>query len=270
MEKKLQELIKDQFKGLSLTQKDEMKLAASSGCSLLEVQAVAMDLGVVPLRYQRNLESLTLAEQRRLLQSRVTVVGCGGLGGLVLEELARIGVGQISAWDYDCFEEHNLNRQFMSQADIIGFSKVEAAAHRVHSVNPGIVFNGIKRKFTADEGRESLQDQQVVVDALDSAQARLGLSQACRDQGIPLVHGAVNGWYGQVATQFPGDFTIEQLYLGRTPGEEDQSALVFAAAMVASWQVSEVIKIILNKGNFLRQKIMLIDMLSLSLDIIDF
>lgn len=269
MEKKLQELIKYQVKGLSLNLQDEMKLAASSGRSCLEVQAAAMELGLVPLRYQRNLGSISLAEQQQLAHSRVTVVGCGGLGGLVIEELARIGIGEISAWDDDCFEEHNLNRQFMSQADLIGYSKVEAAALRVQRINPGIVFHGIKRKFTG-EGKELLQEQEVVVDALDHIRARLDLSQACRDLGIPLVHGAVKGWYGQVTTQFPGDTAIEQLYLGSMAGQEDKSILVFVASMVASWQVSEVIKIILNKGNTLRNKIMLIDMLSMSLDIIDF
>ncbi len=270
MKKKLLEILDDQKYSLSFSISDELSIAGKTGCSLSQVEDAALAQGIVPLRYQRNLKAISIDEQRRLLHSRVGVIGCGGLGGFVIEELARLGIGEISAWDYDYFQEHNLNRQLMSEPRLIGQSKIEVVGKRVRRINPGIKFNGIYRDFEGQEDRELLKQQQVMVDALDSVQARLELSRTCHDLGIPMVHGAVNTWYGQVSTQFPGEHVIEQIYEGKDKYRlEEKSVLVFVAAMVASLQAAEVLKIILNRGVLLRQKIMLIDMLSMYMEIID-
>lgn len=270
MKKKLLEILDDQKYSLSFSISDELSIAGKTGCSLSQVEDAALAQGIVPLRYQRNLEAISIDEQRRLLHSRVGVIGCGGLGGFVIEELARLGIGELSAWDYDYFQEHNLNRQLMSEPRLVGQSKIEVVGRRVRRINPGIKFNGIYRDFEGQEDRELLKQQQVIVDALDSVQHRLELSRTCHDLGVPMVHGAVNTWYGQVSTQFPGEDVIEQIYAGKDKYRlEEKSVLVFVAAMVASLQAAEVLKIILNRGNLLRQKIMLIDMLSMDMEIID-
>ncbi len=270
MKSKLVELLNDQQYSVSFALSDELNIAGKTGCSLIQVEDAALEQGIVPLRYQRNLGAITIDEQRRLLHSRVGIIGCGGLGGFVIEELARLGIGEISVWDYDYFQEHNLNRQLMSELRLIGHAKIEAAGQRVRRINPGIKFNGMYRQFDEKEDSGLLKHQQVMVDALDSIQARLDLSKACRDLGIPMVHGAVNTWYGQVSTQFPGEDVIEQIYAGKDKYRiEEKSVLVFVASLVASLQVAEVLKILLNRGNLLRQKIMLIDTLSMDTEIID-
>jgi len=272
MNDKLKELLNDKQFGIPFTLNNEESIAEKTGSSLKEIEDVAMSQGIVPLRFQRNLGAISLEEQRILLHSKVSVIGCGGLGGFVIEELARLGVGEISAWDYDYFEEHNLNRQLMSETRLIGQSKTEAVSKRVNKINPLVKLNSIYREFNEDAGKEMLKEQQVVVDALDNIKSRLELSETCRCMGIPLVHGAVNTWYGQVSTQFPGENVIEQLYEGKETsmsGVKKPSVLVFMPAMVASLQVAEVLKILLNRGNLLRQKIMMLDMLSMDIEVID-
>jgi molybdopterin/thiamine biosynthesis adenylyltransferase len=202
----------------------------------------------------------------------VAIVGCGGLGGYVIEELARLGVGSITAWDYDCFEEHNINRQLNAQLNNLGQSKVDMAARRVKTINPVVEFIGLPYKFGDETGREYLTGIQVVIDALDNIPSRLMLADACRNLNIPLVHGAVGGWYGQITTQLPGDNTVEQLY-GQNKNDQGiesaQGVLSFVPAMVASLQVAEVIKLILGKGDLLRGKIMFINLLDMDIEIME-
>ncbi len=272
MKENLKELLEDSQYAISFSLVDEASIAEKIGSSLTKIEDAAMEQGIVPLRYQRNLGAISLEEQRKLMHAKVSVIGCGGLGGFVIEELARLGVGEISGWDYDYFQEHNLNRQLMSETRLIGQSKTEAAAKRLNRINPLVKFNGVYREFNDDEGREMLKEQQVVVDAVDNINTRLELSKTCRELGIPLVHGAVNTWYGQVATQFPGENTIEQLYQGKEnsgPSNHKPSVLVFLPAMVASLQVAEVLKILLGRGDLLRKKLMSVDMLSMDIEVID-
>jgi molybdopterin-synthase adenylyltransferase len=104
--------------------------------SVAEVEGITLGLGLLPARYQRNQQTLTVYDQLKLFRSRVAVIGCGGLGGYVIEELARLGVGTIYAIDPDTFQEHNLNRQLLSSTANLGRAKVEIAAARVAEINP--------------------------------------------------------------------------------------------------------------------------------------
>ena len=88
-------------------------------------------------RYARNIPALTGAECEILRQKRVLVVGCGGLGGHIIDQLARIGVGAIRAVDGDVFEETNLNRQFLSSVPLLGVSKAKAAADHIAAARAG-------------------------------------------------------------------------------------------------------------------------------------
>src|SRR6185369_3162533 len=102
------------------------------------VEEVALDRGILPARYQRNRKAISVQDQLTLFRSRVAVIGCGGLGGYVVEELARLGVGTIVVIDPDVFEEHNLNRQLFSSPANLDTAKVEAAAKRIGEVNPAV------------------------------------------------------------------------------------------------------------------------------------
>ena len=239
--------------------------AAIAQCSVSarEVEDTALRQGLLPARYQRNQRALTTEHQLQLFQARVAVIGCGGLGGYVIEQLARVGVGQLVAVDPDVFEDHNLNRQLLATSETLGRSKAEAAAQRVATVNPAVEVTVMVEEFALANSPLVLAGVTVAVDGLDSIPARQALATACAAANIPLVHGAVAGWYGRVATQVPGDKTIERLYPGaaRERGVEvDLGVLPCAAAAVASVQVAEVIKLIVAEGSPLRRRCLTLDL----------
>jgi molybdopterin-synthase adenylyltransferase len=243
------------------------------GLSLGQVEEAALELGLLPARYQRNRQAISIEGQLALCRSRVAVIGCGGLGGYVIEQLARLGVGQILAIDPDVFEEHNLNRQLLSSPRNLGLAKAEAARARVAEINPAVTLTPLQVAFGSANGPELLQGVQVVADALDSIPVRLELAQVCKDLGLPLVHGAIGGWYGHVATQFPGENTLQSIYKSWTEGKGIEKQLgnpAFTPAVVASLEVTEVCKIVLGEGALLRNRKLAVDLLAMEFHDIGF
>ena len=243
-------------------------VAKRFGLTLAQAEETILTLGYLPARYQRNRTTLTQSGQLELFRSRVAVIGCGGLGGYVIEELARLGVGQLVAIDPDVFEEHNLNRQLLSSPRSLGQAKVEMAAARVAEVNPAVTLTPWQVAFGAANGDELFQGVQVVVDALDSIPVRLELVEVCSRLGIPLVHGAIAGWYGHVATQFPGEQSIQKIYASWVEGKGIEQQLgnpSFTPAVVASLEVAEVCKVLLGQGEPLQRRQLAIDLLEMEI-----
>jgi molybdopterin/thiamine biosynthesis adenylyltransferase len=240
------------------------------GLSHAAVEGIALENGLLPARYQRNRNIISVAEQARLFRSRVAVIGCGGLGGYIIEELARLGVGQIVAIDPDIFEEHNLNRQILSTPATLGKAKVEAALERVEQINPAVTVTAVKDAFCSANGCDLLAGVTVAIDALDSISYRLELAEVSNTMGIPMVHGAIGGWYGHVATQFPGEKTVQVIYRHWVAGKGIEQHLgnpSFTPAVVASLQVAEVCKIVLGKGELLRNRKLAIDLLEMEVNV---
>lgn len=223
-------------------------------------------------RYERNIGILTPEENDRLQSVRVCVAGCGGLGGYIIEELARLGIGYITAVDGDEFQENNLNRQIFSSEKTLGRPKVQVAEERIHVVNSGVELQAVERYLT-EENADSIitPDHQVVLDALDNISSRRCLEDCCRRQNIPLVHGAIAGWHGQVAVIMPGDRVFEKLY----PEDADKGAEMetgnpaFIPAMVASIQVAEALKLLLGRSGVLRNRLLTIDLLEHEYEVIE-
>ena len=258
--------LKDHATGDLIPWSCQVDAARLFGLTLAETEEVILEQGLLPARYQRNRQTISTSSQRELFRSSVAVIGCGGLGGYVIEELARLGVGRIAAIDPDVFEEHNLNRQLLSTPLTLGQAKVEAAAKRVAQINPAVRLTPLRKAFGPDNGQELLRGVTVAVDALDSIPVRLALAETCTTLGIPLVHGAIGGWYGHVATQFPGEQSVQKIYGAWTEGKGVEQHLgnpSFTPAVVASLQVAEVCKIILGEGNPLRRRQLAIDLLSM-------
>lgn len=197
-------------------------------------------------RYARNIPALTEAECQLLRQKKVLVVGCGGLGGHILDQLARIGVGSIRAVDGDVFEETNLNRQLLSEVSLLGTAKAEAAADRIRRVNPGVSIHAVEAFLTEENADALLDGCDMVLDALDNIQSRKILASACEKAGIPYVYGAIQGWVSQAAVSMPGDNLIELLF----PEDveiRDKSVLSFTPALCASLQVSLCVKLLTGR-----------------------
>ena len=197
-------------------------------------------------RYSRNLPALSEAECLKLQKKRILVVGCGGLGGHIIDQLARIGVGCLRVVDGDVFDPSNLNRQLLSSVPLLGVSKAKAAAEHTARVNPDIQIEAVENYLTEDNVMELLADCDIVLDALDNIPSRKLLASACAEVGIPYVYGAIQGWVAQAAVSMPGDQLIEALY----PEEleiSDKSVLSFTPALCASLQTSLCVKYLVGR-----------------------
>jgi molybdopterin/thiamine biosynthesis adenylyltransferase len=236
--------------------------------SLSKVEETALELGILPVRYQRNRQTISILQQYKLFLSKVVIIGCGGLGGYLIEELARLGVGNLVLIDSDVIEEHNLNRQLLSSLDVLNRAKVEVAAERVRAINPAVTVTPLQTVFSSDNGRELMQGADLVLDGLDTIPARLELAKICHEMSIPLVHGAIGGWYGQVATQMPGEDISPQIFGMSPPNkgiESDMGNPSFTPAVVGSLQAAEACKILLREGKCLSKRILFINLLDMEI-----
>lgn len=221
-------------------------------------------------RYQRN-GIVTYEEQMLMKQKKVCVIGCGGLGGYIIEMLSRFGIGTMTVVDGDVFDATNLNRQLLSTLNTLGKSKAFTAAERVENIDSSLTVQVVATVLDRENASDILKGHDVVVDALDSNSARLILLDACKELNIPLVHGAIGGWFGQVSTVFPEDEFIRSRVRGMAnKGIEKQIGNPsFTPACIASIQVAEVVKVLLGRGELLREKIMFIDLLNNEIEILD-
>ena len=267
MDRSLQARIRESAKaedGIKAITLDRVRaLASEFGISPREVELTALEIHILPRRYLRSLGTVGWEGQIKLLRSTVAVVGLGGLGGNVVEGLARMGVGRLIVVDGDVFVDHNLNRQVLSAEDDLGLLKVEVARARVAQINAAVEVIVHPEEATRENLPRLLEGAEVVVDALDRLPSRLMLQEVAQKLGIPMVHGAIAGYFGQVMTIFPGDEGLRALYGGGSvPQQGVEVQLGCPAAtpmMVAAWQVQEVLKILLGRGQLLRHKMLFMD-----------
>lgn len=239
---------------------DVRRLAIRYDLSPLDVEVFSLEAGIVPARYHRNIGTVGIEGQLKLLRARVGVCGLGGLGGHAVELLARMGVGHLVLADGDRFAETNLNRQVLCREIDLGRPKAERARERALAVNSSLDVTAHRGYLGAGDMREVFAGSQAVVDALDNVPSRLALQEGCAELGIPMVHGAIAGNAGQVMTVYPGDPGLKALY---QPGEErgvevvegNPSAL---PALIAALQVQEVVKIVCG-GETIRHGFLFLD-----------
>lgn len=222
-------------------------------------------------RYNRNMNMLSPEENEKLRSFKACVVGCGGLGGYVIELLGRLGIGTITAVDGDVFDETNLNRQLLSTEEILGKSKAFAAAERMKKVNSDVTVLPVQAFVTEENCGDIIQGHDIVIDALDNMTARRLLEACCEQQNIPMIHGAIAGWYGQVSTIMPGDGTLRKIY----PPDENKGVETelgnpsFSPALVASIETAEALKVLLRRGDILQNKLLTIDLYRQEYEIFD-
>ena len=197
-------------------------------------------------RYERNFPALTREEFALLRRKRVAVIGCGGLGGHIIELLCRLGVGSIRAVDGDVFEPSNLNRQLLSEAEVLGRPKAQIAAQRVRRVNPDVEVSGVWTYLNEGNALGLLEGCDVAVDALDNIASRKVLAEACRRAGIPYVYGAIQGWVAQAAVSMPGDGLIDKLFPPHVQ-IRDKSVLSFTPALCAAMQAALCAKLLVDR-----------------------
>ncbi len=220
-------------------------------------------------RYDRNIGTITIGEQQMLKTKSVCVIGCGGLGGGVIENLVRIGVGRLTVVDGDSFDVSNLNRQVLSNENNLGKSKALEAAEQMHQINSEVEIRAIEGLLSADNASEIIKGCDAAVDALDNVEARLALEDACEKAEIPLIHGAISGWNGQVGVVMPGSGILHQIYESDMQDGSPTNPS-FTPAVVSALQAAETIKVLLGREDTLRNKLLMMDLLYHEYEVIDF
>ena len=239
-------------------------ISRSRRISTIDVETAALRQGVIPVRYLRNIGTIGSNGQIKLLASTVAVVGAGGLGGTIVELLARQGVGHLVVIDDDCFTERDLNRQIMSTEGNLGQPKVTVAARRTREMNSAITVTTYRERLTRENARRLLSGAQVVADGLDNLPSRFAVEHACRELGIPYVYGTIAGFNGQLMTIFPQDTGLSSIY-GPCSAPSEQGIETATGnpaatpAMIAALQVQEIVKIITGIGAPTRNQILLVD-----------
>ncbi|MBZ9570872.1 HesA/MoeB/ThiF family protein [Methanobrevibacter sp. TMH8] len=160
----------------------------------------------------RQMSIVTKSQQSRFKDAKVAVIGCGGIGGSVIEQLARMGVGKINLVDKDIFDLSNLNRQLISGLDTLGKEKSYSAKERIRNINPYVEVTAFNEELNEDNVEEVIGDSDVVIDALDNLVTRVIISRAAKKLGIPYVHGAIHGTMGQVSVYTPETKSYEEMF----------------------------------------------------------
>ena len=214
-------------------------------------------------RYIRNKQLISEKEQGILSEKTVAVVGLGGLGGHISEQLCRLGVGNLILIDSDVVEQNNLNRQMFATEKTLGIPKTKAAIERLQAVNPNVKYSSHREYLTLENAAEFLRGADIVMDAVDNIPTRYVLEKCCAELGVPFVHGSIGGWWGQVSVIFPGDNIIERIYPKKDAvgAEAKWGNPAFTPAVIASIQTAEALKLLLDKPEILRGKLLRIDLL---------
>jgi molybdopterin/thiamine biosynthesis adenylyltransferase len=215
-------------------------------------------------KYIRQIMLFGEEGQEKLRTATVFVAGTGGLGSPISTYLAVAGVGKIIIADFDIVDPSNLNRQFLHHERDIGREKVKSAEEKLLSLNPEIKVETIKEKITEENAGSIVPPCDLIIDALDNFDTRHVLNRLAVERKIPLIHGAVSGYRGQVTTIipgktpclfciFPGSFKKEVFpVLGTTPG------------LIGAIQANEAIKCLTGQGKLLENRLLLWDGFSCS------
>ena len=178
----------------------------------------------------RQMSIVTRSEQERFKDAKITVIGCGGIGGETIEMLARMGIGELVLVDKDAFDLSNLNRQTLASIADLGLDKSAVAAEKVRLINPYVKVTTFNEHIDQTNIDKVIGDSDIVIDALDNVLTRVIVSRKAKEKKIPYVHGAIHGTLGQITVFLPnGDKTYEEMFnlpsLGKELNEDTVEAL---------------------------------------------
>jgi adenylyltransferase/sulfurtransferase len=207
--------------------------------------------------------------QARLLDSRVLVVGAGGLGSPVILYLAAAGVGTIGVVDDDDVDLSNLQRQILHGTEAIGAPKVDSARAAVAAINPDVRVVPIRARLDRDNARAIIADYQVVADGSDNFPTRFLVNDACRLEGRTLVSAAILRFDGQLATFRPDGPCYRCIYReappeGEIPTCSSAGVLGAIAGTMGALQATEVLKELLGIGDTMAGRLLIYDALSVA------
>jgi len=246
----------------------DTQLSDGDDVYILPAVAGGSDLSEKELdRYSRQvmLEEIGYQGQLKLKQSKVCVVGVGGLGNPIVTRLAAMGVGKLRIVDRDVIELSNLHRQTMFNEDDVGQVKVETAAKKLRKLNPDIVVEELPISINDYTALDVVDGCDVVVDALDSVDARYALNKACIEKKIPFVTGAAVGVTGQSFTILPKESACYHCLFPSLDEDSMPTCSIEGVhpsilSIVGGIEVSEAVKIITGKEPSLKNKVLHVDL----------
>jgi molybdopterin/thiamine biosynthesis adenylyltransferase len=212
-----------------------------------------------PLRYIRQIPLIGEEGQDRLARAEVCICGVGGLGSPVALYLAAAGIGTLHLIDEDLVEMSNLNRQILHRSSTLGMPKVASARMQILELNPGVRVRCSADRIVEGNAPDLIGQADIVIDALDNYEARYILNRAARRVAVPLVHGAVSGFWGQATTLLPGSGPCLQCAVPHPPPEDLHPVLGAVAGVIGSIQALEAIKYLTGTGRLLSEKMLLWD-----------
>jgi molybdopterin/thiamine biosynthesis adenylyltransferase/rhodanese-related sulfurtransferase len=222
-------------------------------------------------RYSRHvlIPEVGLAGQRRLLEASVLVVGAGGLGSPALLYLAAAGIGRLGFVDDDVVDASNLQRQVLHSTAALGEAKVDSAARRIRELNPDVEPVGYRERLTAETVDRVLEDGwDVVVDGADNFPTRYLLNDASVWHGVPVVHGSIFRFEGQLTVFAPGRGPCYRCLFPEPPPPElapscaEGGVLGVLPGVIGSLQGAEALKLVLGIGEPLVGRLLLFDALA--------
>ncbi len=255
---------------------DGMATKLNSGDSIYILPAVAggSELKNEDLqRYSRQimLDEIGFVGLEKLRKAKVCVVGVGGIGNPVVTQLTAMGVGKLKIVDRDIIEISNLHRQHLYTENDIGRVKVEAAKERLEKINSSVEIEALPNSVTKYTAQSIVDGFDIVVDALDSIDARYALNDACIKLNIPLIYGGALGMLGSICTIIPNKTACLRCIFPAL-AEDDMPTCSTEGVhpsilyLVGGIQVSEAVKIILGEKPTLENKLLYVDLNDLSLE----
>lgn len=224
------------------------------------------------IRYERNylLKEVGEEGQKKLLSSKVLVIGAGAIGGIALMYLAAAGVGTIGVSDFDTVELTNLQRQIIHTTEHVGMRKLVSAQRRLHDINPDIRVIPIEEKMCVHNISDTIAAYDFILDCTDCFASKFLINDACVLSSKPYCHAGIVRFGGQVMTYVPNQGPCLRCLLEEVPAPEDAplaasvGVLGSATGIIGSIQATEAIKYLLEIGNLLTGRLLQIDTLSMS------
>ncbi|MEM3140898.1 MAG: HesA/MoeB/ThiF family protein [Nitrososphaerota archaeon] len=217
-------------------------------------------------RYDRQIriKGIGVDGQLKIKNSRVAVIGIGGLGGISSMYLVAAGVGFVKIIDFGRVELSNLNRQLLYSEEDVGRLKVEVAARKLESLNSDVTIEAVNEYVSEDNIGRLIGDVDVVVDGMDNFKTRFIINDKCVELGIPFIHGAVYSFEGRLMTIIPGETPCLRCLIPEPPPEHEIVPVIGPApGVIGSLEALEAIKVILKIGESLKNKLLVFDGLNL-------
>lgn len=222
-------------------------------------------------RYARHLRLPEVGDagQRALLDAKVLIVGLGGLGSPVALYLAAAGVGTLGLVDADVVDASNLQRQVIHATTRVGWAKVDSAQEAITALDPSVTVVKTRERLTAENAARIIEGYDLVVDGSDNLATRYAVNDAAVRARVPLVHGSVHRFEGQVTTVIPGEGACYRCVFPRGPEAgaalscDEVGVLGVLPGLVGVLQATEALKVLLKLGAPLAGRLLTVDALAM-------